>query len=590
MAGDFICRTVAKVLCDEVMIDGAMQGINTTGGGGGGACAHIVSKRNEDEKLLIAASNGTTTRLAQGAFPGDDADDLRWLASFGAEYGAIAEATDCEIDDLPELVGMMKANRRSAPFAGGSAVGGGGTSRSRSVPRLPISRTCARSGTSPPRAAMRRVLGGSITAFPGDFPDVRGFVEAGDIGIVAVLSSERPEQCDQDPTALAQGYDVTGPNWRGLYVPKGLSDDACDMWNQPTQQMVASEEFQRIRAEQGIDPLDLPGAAAGESVKEDVAEIRVLSKGIGLIQQAARRPGRDSRSLPSHERTPHERPHHGRDRAGPRSLLYLGGHDHSRELHGRCRRPRDLPHHHRRDHRELLGLVHPAARPRARQAVSQPAGRDRFRGGGLPALSDPAGQAGLPDLHRARLGPHERAAWRHAGRRRGDRARSLGRHPGCLQTRARPLAGRRSTRDLRPAHGVLRFTRHHGLRLQHQHRQLGSAPRAGRSRAASGAAFGTPSARPLLVLGDEIPSDLISRADWIDSTSAAGTWPIERGGDPTNLNVCASYRSHWEGMLRGRFTNRSANSHLNPDLPLAHLRAGGSEELKLHEAAVRFEA
>jgi len=92
------------------------------------------------------------------------------------------------------------------------------------------------------------------------------------------------------------------------------------------------------------------------------------------------------------------------------------------------------------------------------------------------------------------------------------------------------------------------------------------------------------------VLGDDIPSDLILRADWIDSTSAAGTWPIERGGDPTNLNVCASYRGHWDGMLRGRFTNRSANSHLNPDLPLAHLRAGGSEELKLHEAAVRFEA
>ncbi|MBN8188222.1 AbrB family transcriptional regulator [Salipiger thiooxidans] len=93
---------------------------------------------------------------------------------------------------------------------------------------------------------MTQVLGGSITAFPGDFPDVRGFVEAGDIRIVAVLSSERPEQCDQDPTALAQSPDVTGPNWSGLYVRKGISDEAGDMWNQPTQQMVASEEFQMV--------------------------------------------------------------------------------------------------------------------------------------------------------------------------------------------------------------------------------------------------------------------------------------------------------------------------------------------------------
>lgn len=251
-----------------------------TGGGGGGACAHVVSKRNEDEKLLIAASNRTIIRLAQGAFPGADADDLRRRLGGGRRrhLKVLSLAKAADFDD----VRLVK-----------------------------------------------------YVAFPGDFPDVRGFVEAGDIGIVAVLSSERPEQFDQDPTALAQGYDVTGPNWRGLYVRKGIADEAGDMWNQPTQQMVASEEFQRIRAEQGIDPLDLLGAAE-ESVKENVAEIRALSKKAGLIQQVTRRPARDPRSLPSHERTPQERPHHGRDRAGPRGLLYLGGHDHSRERHGGC--------------------------------------------------------------------------------------------------------------------------------------------------------------------------------------------------------------------------------------------------------------
>jgi putative tricarboxylic transport membrane protein len=200
-----------------------------TGGGGGGACAHVVSKRNEDEKLLIAASNRTIIRLAQGAFPGADADDLRRRLGGGRRrhLKVLSLAKAADFDD----VRLVK-----------------------------------------------------YVAFPGDFPDVRGFVRAGDIRIVAVLSPERPEQFDQDPTALAQGYDVTGPNWRGLYVPKGLSDDAGDMWNQPTQQMVASEEFQRIRAEQGIDPLDLLGAAAEEAAKENVAEIRVLSKETGLIQ------------------------------------------------------------------------------------------------------------------------------------------------------------------------------------------------------------------------------------------------------------------------------------------------------------------
>ncbi|SDI60013.1 aconitate hydratase AcnA [Alloyangia pacifica] len=109
------------------------------------------------------------------------------------------------------------------------------------------------------------------------------------------------------------------------------------------------------------------------------------------------------------------------------------------------------------------------------------------------------------------------------------------------------------------------------------------------ARAASTTALGALKARPLLVLGDDMTTDHISPAGWIDPESAAGTWLIERGGDPKNLNVYASYRGNWEVMLRGLFTNRSAINHLNPDLPPAHLRGETGEVLKLHEAAERFE-
>lgn len=284
---DFICRTVAKVLRDEGLIEGTMQVTNMTGGGGGVAYAHVVSKRDADEKLLIAASNGTTTRLAQGAFPGANEDDVRWLASFGAEYGVIAVAADSEIDDLPELVEMMKADPRSVSFAGGSAVGGYDhlkILKLAKVAELEDVRQVKYVAFSGGGEAMTQVLGGSITAFSGDFSEVRGFVEAGDMRIVAVLSPERLEQFDQFPTAIEQGYDVTGPNWRGLYVPKGISDEAYEAWNQAIQKMVASEEFQKIRADQGIEALDLFGADADRFVHENVAEIRALSKEIGLIQ------------------------------------------------------------------------------------------------------------------------------------------------------------------------------------------------------------------------------------------------------------------------------------------------------------------
>lgn len=65
-------------------------------------------------------------------------------------------------------------------------------------------------------------------------------------------------------------------------------------------------------------------------------------------------------------------------------------------------------------------------------------------------------------------------------------------------------------------------------------------------------------ASPLLVLGDDMTTDHISPAGWIDPDNQAGQWLIERGGDPQDLNIYAAYGGNWEVMLRGLFTNRLA--------------------------------
>ncbi len=69
---DFTCRQVGKTLQDLKIIPGTMQVTNIAGGGGGVAFAEVVNKRNSDNDLIVAASSATATRLAQGAFPGND--------------------------------------------------------------------------------------------------------------------------------------------------------------------------------------------------------------------------------------------------------------------------------------------------------------------------------------------------------------------------------------------------------------------------------------------------------------------------------------------------------------------------------------
>ncbi len=121
---DFTCRQVGKALQDLSIIPGTMQVTNLAGGGGGVAYAEVVNKRNEDPNLIVAASSATATRLAQGAYPGNDMSQVRWIGAVGADYGVIAVAKDSPVQTLPELLDMIKKDPSSVSVAGGSAVGG----------------------------------------------------------------------------------------------------------------------------------------------------------------------------------------------------------------------------------------------------------------------------------------------------------------------------------------------------------------------------------------------------------------------------------------------------------------------------------
>lgn len=284
---DFTCRQVGKTMQDLGLIPGAMQVTNLAGGGGGVAYAEVVNKRNEDNNLIVAASSATSTRLAQGAYPGNDISQVRWLASVGADYGIIAVAKDSPINTLPELMDQIKSDPSSISVAGGSAVGG--------WDHLKVLLAAQKSGISDVRTikyvafdgggeAVTQLLAGSVQAFTGDASEAKGFVDSGDIKVIAVLA---PERLSGDfasfPTAKEQGIDVIGANWRGFYAPGGMSDDAYNYWVEQIGATYDSAEWKDVMAANGLAPLNLRGADFQAFVQESVDSIQALSKEIGLI-------------------------------------------------------------------------------------------------------------------------------------------------------------------------------------------------------------------------------------------------------------------------------------------------------------------
>lgn len=284
---DFTCRQIGKIMFDIGAVDKPIQVTNMAGGGGGLAYNHVVAERGEDADLIIAASSATSTRLAQNAYAGMTADQVRFVGAIGADPGVIVVGKDSEFQSLGDLLDAIVADPSSVTFAGGSAVGGFDHLK----PLMLLQRAGFTDitkvkyiGVDGGADAITQTIGGFTQAMTGDMSEIVGFLKAGEIRALAVLTDERVPGFEEIPTAKEQGYDVVAVNWRGLYVPKNVSDETFNMWAGRLQQVADSDAWAEAMAANGLAPFTKVGGDFQSYVDQVVAEVRELSKELGVIQ------------------------------------------------------------------------------------------------------------------------------------------------------------------------------------------------------------------------------------------------------------------------------------------------------------------
>lgn len=284
---DFTCRQIGKILFDLGLVSDPIQVTNMAGAGGGLAFAHVVNERNTDEDLIVAASSATTTRLAQNAFGGMTADQVRFVGAIGADPGVIVVAAGSPFQTLTDLVEAIKADPGSVAFAGGSAAGGFDHMKPLQVLKaagFTDITSVKYIGVDGGADAITQTVGGFTQAMTGDMSEIVGFINSGEVRALAVLTEERVPGFEQIPTAREQGYDVVAVNWRGLYVPKGISDDAFNAWGEKLAAVAASAEWQEAMTANGLAPFTKVGGDFQSWIDQVVADTVELSKEIGVIQ------------------------------------------------------------------------------------------------------------------------------------------------------------------------------------------------------------------------------------------------------------------------------------------------------------------
>jgi putative tricarboxylic transport membrane protein len=284
---DFTCRQIGKILFDLGEVDSPVQVTNMAGAGGGLAFSHVVTERSSDADLIVAASSATTTRLAQNAFGGATADQVRFVGAIGADPGVIVVAADSPFQTLNDLVDAVLADPSSVAFAGGSAVGGFDHLKPLQILKaagLEDITQVKYIGVDGGADAITQTVGGFTQAMTGDMSEIVGFIQSGDVRVLAVLTEERVPGFEDIPTAIEQGYDVVAVNWRGLYVPKDISDEEFQVWADRLAAVAASDAWQQAMMDNGLAPFTKVGGDFQSWIDGVVASTEELSREIGVIK------------------------------------------------------------------------------------------------------------------------------------------------------------------------------------------------------------------------------------------------------------------------------------------------------------------
>lgn len=285
---DFTCRTVGALLYEEKIVDAPVQVTNMPGGVGAVAYAYVMSKRDADADLLVATSTVGITQVAQGKYPAGT-DAMRWLGMLGTDVGVIVVDADSELKTLGDLIAKLKADPASVAVAGSSGAGG--------WDHLRLLMVADKAGLTPEEfktirwvqfdgggPAVTQMMGGQVGAVSTDLGEIAGFVQSGDIRILAALSDDRVPAFPDAPTAKEQGIDVTGYNWRGFYTGGKVSDEGYDAWVAKLKTLYDSEAWKKAATEKGLIPIWRGGPEFGTFVNEQAATMARISREIGVIQ------------------------------------------------------------------------------------------------------------------------------------------------------------------------------------------------------------------------------------------------------------------------------------------------------------------
>ena len=283
---DLTCKFVQRALMDGKYINDPMRISYMPGGIGAVAYNAVIAQRPAEANTLVAFSGGSLLNLAQGKFGRYNENDVRWLATIGADFGAVIVAESSPLKNLSDLVAAVKADPTKVVF------GAGGTIVSQAWMKAAL--TARAAGLDPKSMrfvafegggeALTALQGGHVQVYSGDASEAEEKIKAGaKIRVLAVMSEKRLDGAmAKVATAKEQGFDIQWPIVRGFYLGPKVSDADYKVWVDTFNKMAATPAFAKLRSERGLYPYNKSGKELNDYVIQSVADYRKIAADFGL--------------------------------------------------------------------------------------------------------------------------------------------------------------------------------------------------------------------------------------------------------------------------------------------------------------------
>ena len=281
---DLTCQLLRDVLRQPAAI-ADVEVRYLPGGIGAVAFDRAVSQQWSDPRTFVAFSTGSLVNLAQGKFGPHAADQVRWLATLGTEYGVVAVRRSSRIDSLAALRLRLRGDLSSIVFGAGGGVGSQDWIKAALLVQAAGSehramRFVSFEGGGQAIAALR---GGHVDVFCGDAAEAMEAFRAGDIRLLAVLAPQRlGGGLANVPTAREQGVDLVWPTVRGIYMGPAVPARDYEEWARTLRRVMATPEFAQAARARGLEPMPLAGAEVQVYVGDEVERMRQLARSLHL--------------------------------------------------------------------------------------------------------------------------------------------------------------------------------------------------------------------------------------------------------------------------------------------------------------------